>query len=199
MSDSLIVQAVDRMILNQQLGWVKQHQFDMPKDVFRSQFQTVKISLPRRSGHTTAAATLWMKYDAIVVCPTYESAKRFLREDLKGRVYISRSYEIDLIRARIVVVGRSHGVESFNRFTNGIQWAGTTQPQLLVFDESFRFDTPALTLKSIQQMISQQQTTEDLAELCFKLASCSHEHIVEEITETAFHRFPTLKGVVHLQ
>lgn len=209
MSSSTIEQMVDNMVLNQGLKEVQEHKKHIPPEAFLREFQTVKVHLPRASGHSTAAAHLWRGYKALVMFPKQLHADMFMREVLgrkMGEIITNRN---DCVQTRCMSFGStaeiSHLPERLLPFGNLPE---RELPQLLVFDMASWFGEPWRTSRNEARELKRRLdeairwgSDTDVQHL-FDRALRGSQHpdkIIDQITQITFARIPTLKGVVVLQ
>lgn len=171
-SQTLIVQMVDRMMMNQELQWTKDHKNNMPPQLFRREFQTVKIHLPRRSGHTTAAWFLYYAYPSIMIYPQYDMLQHaattdFLVRDPELHKHIRQG---DFVKSLCHIPHSQAPHKTFSMNLQKLVDAGV-EPELLIFDVASRINC----------------------------SSERPEDTIEIMTSMAFEKLPSMKGVVVLQ
>lgn len=172
-SHTLIVQMVERMLLNQELQWTKDHQANMPKEHFRHEFQTVKIRLPRRAGHTTAAWQLYHTYPSILVYPKHEMLMSAV-SDWNSVQQDSELYKAirtgDFATSLCHIPNPSSPHKTFGVDLRKLIGTGI-HPELLIFDVASKLHVP-------------NERSEDTIQI---------------MSDIAFQQFGSMKGVVILQ
>lgn len=147
MSTEPVCQLIDEMMVNQELPFVQEQKKIIPPDMFRHEFQTVRIRLPRRSGHSSAAGYCWFKYNAIVIHPLRRDLDRFLRHDICPHLKVNLpSKKFEDTRCEVF-----YNSDAFAARLRGLP-PSQSPCQMIVFDGASRVDTRE---KSLDQIIGE--------------------------------------------
>lgn len=82
-----MTEIIDLLVDNYDDPWIDQFRKGMPPHQFRLQFLTAHLSLPRGSGHSTAAFYCWEKYNAIIIHPSHEIRRHFFEQTVANATY----------------------------------------------------------------------------------------------------------------
>ena len=179
---SSMIQMVDTMMMNQDLEWTKDLQSHMSPQLFRHDFQTVVVNAPRRTGHTTVAEHCWVQYNALVLHPRYDDARRFERQLQENRgILIDRSPDKAYQNRIFVPQPESRGGDRLKSMIAGLKAAPQEHwPQMIVFDQASRMPN--------QQEINEWKGMGAVG------------RTMDEIIHITFAMMPeTMKGVIALQ
>ncbi len=88
--------------------WLWEQSRTMPPQYFFEQFRRIKISLPRRSGHSTAAANLlYRNPNSMMIVPNWEMKHHIIGGSVMKSIFVANHFE-DMDMAHLFLKERVH-------------------------------------------------------------------------------------------